>query len=509
MTIHRWFIVLSLAVAASTAEAAPRPWCSTPGVEKLSIDTNLASIAREPEAHRVLYALVAATCVPDREATANAAWVDKLRLTWSQKLHLTEDDWADVAQWATEPLHLRMDSMFSRADDKLAPTAYSSSQQFERMEREYDPAYFADLLGDRLTQAGRMGYVMRCLQGPPLAWAMCASDIAALDPAKLSSEVRSDARLSGFERTRLRIEAHALAPQLAGHAKKVRELVDKEPGYAQMFAVAKTASATFAKASPTLVAMVTALDDARATRSRRATDGCREKTWTALSQVVSAIPAKQFTGLEHAVTNPILTQAFAKVVAAPDGYLAALAVTTCASLENKADYLVNTLGALLGRWPGYRGPRTTAHTMVLAAGIQFDDRDLKIEGPDVDRTWLVQGTSSRGGGTGTVESLKVTGDKLILSYAKIKGTQQRCVRGHHTHRITQIRSDGAFVYEYVCLEERTETYAEPPAPPQTIDPRYAEGLKPGMFVTNVEEVIILAFAKGAKIPSFVAGIPVK
>ncbi len=503
-------VTLFAAVTTSAADAAPREWCSTPGVQKLSLDNALASIAREPVAHRALYDLVAATCVPNSEASANAAWVDKLRAAWSQKLHLIDADWADVAKWATSPLELRMDSSFTRADDKQAFTAYSSSEQFERMERDSDPAYFADLLGDRLTQAGRMSYILRCLKGPPLAWAMCANDIAAFDAAKLSADVRGETRLDGYQRTRLRIEAFELATELVAHAKRVREIVDQDPGYAQLFAVAKTASQTFAKASPNLVAMVTALDDARATRSRRATDGCLDKAWTALSGVVSTIPAKQFTGLEASITNPILGQVFAKVIATPDGYLASLAFTVCAALEGKNDYLVRTLGNMLERWPGYRGSRTAAHTLALAAGIQFDDRDRKLDAPDVDRSWLeVSPAYSGGGGTGTVESVKPQGDRLILSYAKIKGTQQRCVRGHYTNRITQVRSDGMFVYEYVCLEERTETYAEPPAPPQTIDPRYAAGLKPGMFVTNVEQVIVLAFAKGAKVPAYVAGIPVK
>jgi len=54
------------------------------------------------------------------------------------------------------------------------------------------------------------------------------------------------------------------------------------------------------------------------------------------------------------------------------------------------------------------------------------------------------------------------------------------------------------------------TFNEPPAPPQTVNSRYAAGLKKGMFVSVVEDVVTVAYAKsGAPAPSMVAGVPVK
>ena len=497
-------------VAASTASAiAAPPWCATPGVERLDVP-DLQSLYREPEAHRALYGIVAATCVPDNDARAQATKIERLRLDWTKKLYMIEVDWADVAHWSTSDLSNRMDSMFTRPDDKLAFSAFTPAHQFERMEADPDPAYLADLLGERLTQAGRMGYLLRCLKGPPLAWAMCADDVAAFDAAKLSAEVRADTRLDGHQRTRLRLDAFELAPELAKHAARVRDTLASDPAYAQMFAIAKTAPAEMAKVPSALRTLVAELDDARRTRSRKASDGCVDRTWSVLSGVVAKIPASTFTGFDPDRRHAFLEQAYAKVVASPEGYLAALSFAMCHAIAGNGDTLVHTIHELIARWPGFRGPRTATHSLVLAAGITFDDRDQKLEAPEVHRGWLhftLNGRNDRG--TGTVETVKRDGDKLVVAFAKVKGTQQKCVRGRYTNRVTQIRSDGVLVYEYICLEERTETYAEPPAPPQELDPRYATGIAPGMFITAIEGVVVVAYAKGKKTPSYLTGVALK
>ena len=49
----------------------------------------------------------------------------------------------------------------------------------------------------------------------------------------------------------------------------------------------------------------------------------------------------------------------------------------------------------------------------------------------------------------------------------------------------------------------------PQASPQTVNARYAAGIKPGMFVAVTEDVVTAAYAKGGKAPSMIAGVPVK
>lgn len=495
-------------LGAGRTEAAPA-WCGAPGVREVSV-SSVADLYRETKGYEALYTLVAATCNPDREALAQARQIEATRQAWSAKLQLSEADWADVAAWATRGRELRRDGQLQRADDKLALSAYSPIDQYEALRRAADPAYLADAFGARLSLAGRMAYVQRCLDGAPVAWAMCQADVEALDAARLSAELRTDTAHDGFHRTRLRLEAYQLADQLVAHAARVRQVIAKDAGYRQLFELAAAAHKDWGKVTPALVERMAAMDDARVTGSRRASAGCGEATWQAFGEVVARLPARQFAGIQATITEPWLAQAMARVIASPDGYLASLALLECAVLEAKPDYLTRVLGDVLARWPGYRGPRTATHTAALSAGITLDDRDAKLELPTVDRGWLdAVPLSSGGSATGTILALEPAGDVVTLTFAKIKGTQQRCVRGRTTNRITQIRGDGTLVYEYQCLEERTETYAEPPAPPQQIAARYARGLKPGMFVTTVEAVVTVAYAKGAKTPSSILGIPVK
>jgi hypothetical protein len=511
MKQHNSLLACSLvvgALAAGRAEAAPE-WCSAPGVKDVSV-SSVSELYRETQGYEALHTLVAATCNPDREARAQARQIEATRQAWSAKLHLTEADWRDVAAWATQGRELRRDGQLQRADDKLALSAYSPIDQYEVLTRATDPAYLADAFGARLSLAGRMGYIRRCVEGKPLEWAMCQADVDAFDAGKLSAELRGDTAHDGFHRTRLRLEAHQLAGKLVEHAAQVKAVVAKDAGYRQLFELAVVARKGWGEVTPALVELMRTMDDARVTNSRKASEGCGEPTWQAFGDVVGRIPAKQFTGIEPTITEPFLAQAMAKVISTPDGYLASLALLECAVLNRKHDYLTRVLGSVLASWPGFRGPRTATHTAVLSAGVTLDDRDAKLEMPRVDRDWLEAGPlSSGGGGTGTILGLEPSGDVVTLTFAKIKGTQQKCVRGRTTNRITQIRSDGTLVYEYVCLEERTETYAEPPAPPQKIAARYARGLKPGMFVTTIESVVTAAYAKGAKRPSFVAGVAVK
>jgi hypothetical protein len=147
---------------------------------------------------------------------------------------------------------------------------------------------------------------------------------------------------------------------------------------------------------------------------------------------------------------------------------------------------------------------------VLQAGIELDDRDARIDYPSIDRPWIQGSGSSWGGGTGSVAAIKAKGATAVIDFQKVKSKQTVCTKGHHTRRVTQIRSDGTLVYEYVCTARKTETLNEPPAPPQTVNARYARGLKKGMFISVVEDVVMVAYAKdGATVPSMVAGVPVK
>jgi hypothetical protein len=507
-----------LLAASGHAQAAPA-WCSQTG-GSLSYYGDFKGIYTEDDPRDAIYDLVVLTCYPDNQQKAEAAKIEATRQAWSQKLGLSEADWADAADWASHSQGERNAPSLYPRDTKAAWGAWGAVDQYAGIlnstmgdsARVTDHHYLTDALGPRLTEAGRLAYIEKCLGGnaTPVDWAICEPDIAALDGKKLAEDLRADKTADGYRRMVVRIAYFKLLPQLAEHATKVKALKAKDGAYAQMFALAETARKDFAKVSPAHLELITSMDDARVTGSRKASAGCRERTWDAWKGVIGAIPAKQFTGMRTDDAAPrFLEQALAPVVGSPSGYLVSLSVFLCASLEGEPDYLERTLAGLLARWPGFRGPRNAGHTAILTAGLTLDDRDARLDYPDITRPWIGASGSSSGGGQGEIAKLTTKGDTAVIELAKVTFTQEECVKGHQTNRVRQIRSDGVIIYEYKCTQTRKATYSEPPAPPQTVKARYAAGLKKGMAVQVTEDVVVVAYPKGKSVPAVVAGVPVK
>ncbi len=521
MRTHLAGLAVLLVVADTSAAHAAKPaWCKSAGDASLNVYGSLEDVFKEDDPRDALYTLVAASCFPDSDAQAAASRLEAARKEWSQKLHLTEADWADVAEWATRSQGERNSPTIYPSDPKLAWSKYTPVDQYGGIinsqtgdsSRVADPAYVADALGERLGQAGRLGYITVCLgsRAQPVEWAMCQPDLDAFDAKQLSDELRGDTTHDGFQRTTVRIEGFLIAPKLAERAAAVKALVDKDPAYGKLFTIAKEQRQAWLKVDPSYVALMSGIDDARVTGSRRAAEGCAERTWSAWKTVVASIPAERFGKIQGEPGNSFLEQAAALIVGTPHGYLASLALHLCGSLDEKPDYLIRSLGGAMSRWPGYRGPRTATHTAILTAGIELDDRDAQLEYPDVSRPWIHGSSGSSGGGTGVIAGLKSSGATATIEFAKVKSTQKECTKGRRTNRITQIRSDGGIVYEYICEATRTVTINEPPAPPQTVKARYAEGLKKGQLVAIAEDVVTVAYPKSdAGKPAMVAGVPVK
>ena len=512
------FIILTVGGAAAARAAAPA-WCKADGADKLNVYGELSKVHKETDPADALYTLVAAFCAPDDEATAQARQLAATRKLWSKRLHMTEADWADAAEWAVTYNSDRNPSIYP--PEKTAWSKYGPIDQWAGILRSTmgdssqtsDPAYVADAFGADLSEAGRLGYIMVCIQGEkPAEWAMCADDIARFDAAKLATELRGDKRHSAKERITVRLEAYQTASKLPAHQARVKALLAKDPAYSKLFSLAQATRTEWGgrwESDAKLLAVTSSMDDARVTRSRKAAEGCEETTWEAWKSVVSTMPAKKFAAIRHEPGNSFTEQAMAVIVGQPAGYLAGMALYNCARSNKAEDFLIRALGEAMYRWPGFRGPRTATHTAIVTAGIELDDRDAQIEYPDVMRSWIARNSGSSGGGEGSIKSVKASGKTVAIQFINIKKKQTVCTKGHHTRRVTQIRSDGGLVYEYICTKEKTETITVPQASPQTVNARYAVGIKPGMFVAVTEDVVTAAYAKNGTAPSMVAGVPVK
>jgi len=282
----------------------------------------------------------------------------------------------------------------------------------------------------------------------------------------------------------------------------------KDPAYATMFSLADAAHAQWSKTDPRWIALASDLDVARVTGSRKASQGCIERTWDAWKTVVAAIPAKRLAGIHPVWGNEFAPQLIALVVSEPNGYLAALALNQCAKLEEKEDFLGRWIGNALVRWPGFRGPRTATQTAILTAGLKLDDRSASIDFPKLARAWISGDGNVGAAARGAVQSVTIDGERATVTFAKQKVLETRCTKGHDTNRISQIMSDGTVHYYYQCDTEVTEMVEVTPSPPVRVAARYATGIKPGMTVQVSDDVAVVVYAKSGA-PVIVTGVEVK
>lgn len=512
--------VLSVSMAgARSAEAAP-DWCKGAGEER--VDFSLDRALKGDDVVWAVHDLVGAMCFPDGQAQKQMSELEAQHKLWSQKLEMNDADWADAAAWAASDQSSRYPSSTLRPVDPKQPwSTMSPVEQYTLLNYEianhYDGNYIADALGPKLSEAGRLAYLLTiCMNSNAreVQWAMCQPDLDAFDFKKLVAELRADKKASGYARFLIRLAAHQLLPEkLKERGPQIAAARAKDPAYAKMFELSSAARKQWEglwKTEAALLDLALQMDDARVTNSRRALQGCDDKTWAAWKTAVGGIAAKKFGAVERdEYLMQYHTGLMAVVANDPRGYLAAAAHYTCGAAEEKVDPLIRTVGLTMERWPGHRGPRTSAHTAVLTAGLELDDRAAQIEYPDTHRGWFAQSGSSSGGGYGKISAVKPRKDLVQVDFAAKIEKQQQCLESKYTKRITQIRSDGSLVYELLCLKWGTVS-VDRRSPTQNVKARYAKGLKPGMGVYIIEDAVIAAWDKpGSNVPSMIGGVPVK
>ena len=523
----------------TTAAAGVPAWCAAIGSERVDSSGYPKDALKDEDPRNTLRNLVARTCKPDGEDGPHQGEYEAARKRWSQRLDLVESDWADVAEYATlgqgERMNgeVRVNTLGQEVGIgeslKRAWSSFDALDQWAMISRDaggsedlsLDENYLTDALGSKLTETGRLAYIRRCIKGSrvaPVQWAMCQGDIAQLDLKKLSAELRANKAYKGYEKMRIRVELDELKPLLSAHADKVKKLTASDPGYAKVFELAAATRKEWEgreKSDAALLELATAMDDARATNSRRAFEGCEDKTWAAWKTAVGALPAKAFEGMhdDREKAKHFVDDAMGPIVSNPGAYLASIALATCATVGQdrnaKHDVLTRMLGESLERWPGFRGPRTATHTAILGAGISLDDRDAKLEYPDVHRNFGGRNGGFSGGGAGVIGKMKASGKTVNVEFKKQMVKQVQCAQVKYTNRVIQIRSNGDLVYQSTCVKNETVT-VDKSDPPQTVNARYADGVKPGMFASIIEDVVTAVWAKpGAPLPTMVFGVKLK
>jgi hypothetical protein len=494
-------------------------WCKDVR-ERASLDDARQALDPEAEAGIAVPALLQALCHPRDNARGKRDALEAARRTWMRRLVADERDWAtDIVAWG----NLDHGDRMSQLDRTVFPRpglAWSAAGPIEQWAllrtrsgdsdafalRPGAHYYIADALP--LTEAGRLAFLERCLLGSddkprPVEWAICQPDLDALDPGKLAAELRGEAARPLADRIAVRAAASAVQRRIPAHAARVQQLIAKDPAYARLFELARAAHKDFRAAAAAgraeLLAAVRAMDDARATGSRKALDGCAARIWPLFAGAVGRLPAKRFENLrgDAARAQTFFDAALGAILHDPDAYLAANALHAC---EGTADHLQRHLRDGLTYWSGFRGPCTAALTAIRQAALTPDQRDEVITVPQVMFPLAIdQATPSAPRGVtsiGVIATVTDRGDTVHVTFPRTSEVQVQCASRRTTNRISRIDSSGNLHYESVCTrwqDVRVDTTLRPVDVPQ----RYAAGLKAGRYVSIINSVPEAVWAKAS------------
>nr|HEX4312657.1 hypothetical protein [Kofleriaceae bacterium] len=523
---------MAVVVAASGVASADTPaWCKVDG----RLEQGFADQLKDPNRDMgdQVVAVAYMKCNPQYVNKADQAVADDGYKRISQELGMTDADWADAAMYSTTNAGFRRGNGLSQKDSKAKWSELDPIDQFATIQHPTvvtpglmgttDPAYATDAFGSKLSATGRVAMAYRCLSeggdDKPVWWAMCQGDLDQLDWAKFNDELHADKNHTGDVRMLIRVVGHDVRQMLPARKKAIADLVAKDKEYQKLFDIAAKERATWDKRwkdRSDLIDVAVSMDDALVSQSRRATDGCHDKTWNLVTGQIKKTAAKAFLthrkpNAEYDFPEDSVNNAIGALMVDPETYLAMSSYVMCETIDekdNKLDQLAGRFGARFERWPGYRGPRTATQSDIMLANIVLDDRNAHLDQPDFQRYWFKNGGEA-GGTDWTVATVKVDGDtaKITFTAKPIKETVDTgCTQSNRVH---SIRSDGSLEYEVNCTGSKVVTYDHKPDP-VTVKARYVTGVKAGTMVVVAKDVVWAVYPKeSAALPSYILGQPVK
>ncbi|MGE5185755.1 MAG: hypothetical protein ACM31C_27020 [Acidobacteriota bacterium] len=518
MNKQGWIIAFAVAaVAAPTlAVAGPPRWCKG-GTDAGGED--LRRLNSGGDAEDIVGEIAKVTCSSSSEIEPHRAEIDKARAAWGAKLGMTDADWNDALAYADSDHSFKAD-LSAKGLDKLTPV-----DQFKAIHDAFeditDPLYVADALDARLTEAGRVAFVMWCMQddnvarpldGNVVKWAACQGDIDKLDLGKLASELRGDTAHDGAARMWIRLHAYELTKELKDYAAKKAKLLKKDDEYGKVFEAAKKAREDWAKTLGTnkeLLALVESTDSGVLFHSRKLLDGCEAKTTDALAKAIATMPAKTFATMHDDREDPykgFATGAGPRLAGNPLVHLAAIAYVECQPKSGTGDFL----GEFIQRVPGWRGPRDAAIGAISNTQLKFDDTTTKpLDFPNLENRPYRRVGGNSGSAGGVVKSTKLAGDKLEVNLEKTTRTVDVCTKEHRGNTARIYWGSGRVEWDMIC-DASKPMQIENTWLNFTVNKKWQKLLRPGtVFSANygADDTDVLAIwpSKTAKLPSWVLG----
>lgn len=506
----RLLLVVAALAAPRIARAEVPAWC---GDNHGSYSDRQAAL--DPDAERAVAGIIDGLCAKSRYGNdaPGEPELEQARRVWSQRLLMTDADWADAAVWEHH-------ADLGRALSTKVLAKMTAVDQLTLMLDPFPPAsapYLADVLEGHLTEAGRLALLIACVgegakpitAGQAGALAVCRGDLDQFDFKKLSDQLHSDTTSSGASRFWARLHGYEMAQRIALVRAATQKLVADDAEYQKVFDTASAARSEWAKTLGTnteLLELALGIDSGVLMKSQRQLEGCEAKTDAALAAAVATIPARAFVGMHDQRDEPErgFVHAVGPLLAStPATNLALIAYVEC---QPKRDN-VQGAGHYLNDVPGFRGPRGAAASALLETAFKFDDPRTSVGFRYGERPYLGMIDRTRSAG-GVVKSVRKTDKGIVVALVKTQIVQDECVASHDTGRITGIR-DGKVEYQRVCDKTASVTH-DTTWDDFELDARYASVLKPGvMFSAAGTDVIAVWPSKTAKTPSWVLGGTVK
>jgi hypothetical protein len=315
----------------------------------------------------------------------------------------------------------------------------------------------------------------------------------------------------------MRLRLLDLPARLKEHAAEIQKLFGKDEAYKQVFDVAAKARTEWAAglgADTKLVDLALAMDTGALSQSRKALEGCEDRTSAALVAEIAKLPAKTFAGMKDIRMDPFggfAANAGPVLMKNPAVSFVVISYVLCHTKSPTGEFLA----AYLQDTPGYRGPRTAAMTKIMAEKIVLDDMNARVEFPTFSSRPYWRSHGSIGSAGGVIAAVKPGDDAVTVELEKTLVKRMECIKSHPTNRISRILPDGKIEYERICDQTGMVTH-DTTWGDFKIKKEFAPLLKKGVVFSSVHgqddkgaDIVAIWPSKNAELPSLVLGAKVK
>jgi len=387
--------------------------------------------------------------------------------------------------------------------DKGAPmTSWTPGQQWwARGSRMSNHGYgeaagrlvFADEIGDKLSELGRVSLIDACFQyqkpesSALLSWALCRDDVKAFDAKKLQAELTAEGLNDASQKRILGDASDVLA-----NAKKIGDAVETaakdDAGIQQVLKLVEQArtewNAYLGKNKDAFARYLTLKDAVRSGKSNnKGFAGCYEATQPAFAKLVKA------TKFPWELPGDYLPGYIAQLTTSIESYITTASFAACAySVHESGEALA--AAALSQRAGVIRvGYRSLALAKALDPAFKpkFAERSLNFD--SIRSSWKDDQIKMENVNDiapimtpvqGTVSKVKADGDVVHISF---KGDSvDACLEWKTTNRIQSYAANGDPMYEKVCKKRGKVANQENDA---QVSSKFATGIAPGTSVLIV------------------------